>query len=75
MGTGDREVTMPEVRTAAATATNMRTAALRAVDDPASLAKAARIVRAALERGRLGPDDLRGDIVKPADLPTAGSAA
>ena len=65
---------MPEVRTAAATATNMRTAALRAVDDPASLAKAARIVRAALERGRLGPEDLAGDIVKSTDLPTTPSS-
>jgi hypothetical protein len=62
---------MPEFRTNAATASNMRTAAIRAVDDPATLAKAARIVRAALERGALSPEDLRGDIVKPSDMPGA----
>ena len=61
--------------TAAATEAHLRKSAHRAVDDPLQLARAARIVRAALERGRLGPDDLRGDIVKPADLPTTGSAA
>jgi hypothetical protein len=59
---------MPEVRTAAATAANMRTAAVRATEDPASLAKAARIVRAALKRQALTLADLEGDIVKPSDL-------
>jgi hypothetical protein len=46
-------------RTDAATVEHMRRSAHRAVDDPAQLARAARIVRAALERGRLTPDDLR----------------
>jgi hypothetical protein len=36
----------------------MRLAANRAVDDPAQLARAARIIRAALERQRLTLDDL-----------------
>jgi hypothetical protein len=56
------------VSTQAATAEHMRRTAVRAVDDPATLNRAARIVRAALNRGVLVPDDLRGDIVKPADL-------
>jgi hypothetical protein len=47
-------------------------AAERAVDDPAVLAKAARIVRAALARQRLTLTDLQGDVVKAADLRTAG---
>jgi hypothetical protein len=51
--------------TEAATNEHMRRSARRAVEDPAQLAKAARIVRAALERGRLTPDDLQGDIVQP----------
>ena len=52
----------------------MRASALRAVDDPAQLAKAARIVRAALARRALTLRDLQGDIVKPSDLlrPTSG---
>jgi hypothetical protein len=45
-------------RTAAATQAVQRYAAERAVDDPAKLAKAARIVRAALARHRLSLDDL-----------------
>jgi hypothetical protein len=54
----------------------MRRAALRAVDDPAALAKAARIVRAALVRRVLTPRDLTGDIIAPTDLDTdRGSAA
>lgn len=57
-------------RTAAATAGHMRAAAIRAVDDPAQLAKAARIVRAALARQVLTEDDLRGEIVQSADLRT-----
>jgi hypothetical protein len=54
-------------RTAAATAEHTRRAAHRAIDDPAKLARAARIVRAALARRKLtlaeltplpaGPDD------------------
>ena len=60
-----------------ATAGHMRNAANRAVDDPAQLAKAARIVRAALARQVLTTRDLQGDVVKPADLhrhDTAGAA-
>lgn len=45
-------------RTTAATRANMHKAALRALDDPAKLARAARIVRAALERQRLTIQDL-----------------
>jgi hypothetical protein len=51
-------------RTRAATDAHMQNAALRAVDDPAELAKAARVVRAALARRVLTPADLRGPIVK-----------
>ena len=58
-------------RTARATEAHIRNTAIRAVDDPAQLAKAARIVRAALQRGRLTSDDLTGDILQP----TAGSAS
>jgi hypothetical protein len=42
-----------------------RNAALRATDDPVVLAKAARIVRAAIERGKLSKSDLDGPIVRP----------
>jgi hypothetical protein len=45
-------------RTANATEKNKQNAAIRAVDDPAKLARAARIVRTALARGRLTLDDL-----------------
>lgn len=55
-------------RTAKARTTQMTNAAVRAVDDPVQLAKAARIVRAALARRVLSEDDLRGEIVQPADL-------
>jgi hypothetical protein len=58
-------------RTSAATTAHLTNAALRAVDDPATLARAARIVRAALARHALTPDDLTGDIVKPSDLGAA----
>jgi len=44
--------------TAAATREHMHRSAHRAVDDPAQLARAARIVRAALARNRLTLDDL-----------------
>lgn len=44
--------------TAAATAAVQQHAAERAIDDPAKLAKAARIVRLALERKRLSASDL-----------------
>jgi hypothetical protein len=56
---GDQE------QTRAATDANKRNSALRAVDDPAQLARAARIVRAALARRVLVPADLTGPIVKP----------
>ena len=41
----------------------LRNAAERAVDDPATLARAARIVRAALARRVLTPEDLLDDVV------------
>lgn len=47
--------------TAAATEALQNYAAERAIDDPAKLAKAARIVRAALARNRLTIDDLTAD--------------
>jgi hypothetical protein len=53
-------------RTAAATAEHSRWAAHRAVDDPAKLAKAARVVRAALARNKLNLTDLT-----PLDPPAA----
>jgi hypothetical protein len=43
----------------------MRNAALRATDDPLVLARSARIVRAAIETGKLTPADLSGPIVQP----------
>jgi hypothetical protein len=45
-------------RTDAATIEHMRRSAHRAVDDPAQLARAARIVRAALARRKLTVADL-----------------
>lgn len=48
----------PKPRTAAATEAHLRNSAHRAVDDPAQLARAARIVRAALARQRLTLSDL-----------------
>jgi hypothetical protein len=45
--------------TAPGRAAMLRNAAVRALDDPIALARAARIVRAALERGRLTPDDIQ----------------
>jgi hypothetical protein len=45
-------------RTANATEKNKQNAADRAIDDPAKLARAARIVRTALARGRLSLTDL-----------------
>ena len=53
---------MPEPsRTAAATAAVQLHAAERAIDDPAKLAKAARIVRLALERRVITEAELRGE--------------
>lgn len=53
---------MPEPsRTAAATAAVQRNAAYRAVEDPVVLARAARIVRAALERKKLRLADVLPD--------------
>lgn len=57
-----------DARTAKARKTQMTNAAIRAVDDPARLAKSLRIVRAALASGALVEADLEGDIVQPADL-------
>lgn len=45
-------------RTEAATREHLRRSAHRAVDDPLALARAARIVRAALARQRLTIEDL-----------------
>ena len=49
---------------AKASAERKRRSALRAADDPDVLAKAARVVRAALETGRLTKSDLDGPIVQ-----------
>lgn len=49
------------VRTAAATEANRQHAAERWVDDPARLARAARIVRTALARKKLSLADLEPD--------------
>jgi hypothetical protein len=54
----------------AATREHMRRSAHRAVDDPARLAQATRIVRAALARKRLTLDELT-----PLDPPTPKRAA
>lgn len=56
-------------QTAAARREFMTRAARRAADDPVALAKAARIVRAGIERGHLTEDDLRGPIVQPQASP------
>lgn len=48
-------------RTAAARRAHMFKAADRAVDDPAKLAKAARIVKRAIQRGALDPSDVLAD--------------
>jgi hypothetical protein len=50
-----------QYRTAAATEAVKQYAAERAIDDPAKLDRAARIVRAALERNRLSIDELLTD--------------
>jgi hypothetical protein len=44
---------------------HMHNSALRLADDPAALARAARIVRAGLILGKLTPADLDGPIVQP----------
>lgn len=63
-----------EPRTAAATEAAANLHALRAVDDPVKLAKAARIIRAALERKRLTLADLTESAI--ADpIPAARAAA
>lgn len=60
-------------RTDAATRERMRRHAVRAIDDPVELAKAARIVRVALERKRLRLEDLqRDEIMFSGDLPQVG---
>lgn len=48
----------PHVRTAAATEATQRYAAERAINDPAKLARAARIVRLALQSNRLTIEQL-----------------
>lgn len=45
-------------RTAKALAEHQRQAALRAAEDPAKLARAVRVIRAAIERQRLTLDEL-----------------
>jgi hypothetical protein len=53
--------TANQARTAPARKQYLRNAALRATEDPVRLARAARIVRAAIERGRLSAADLDPD--------------
>jgi hypothetical protein len=52
------DVERPESRTAKARQVQLTRTAHRAVDDPVELARAARVVRAALARQRLSIDDL-----------------
>jgi hypothetical protein len=67
---------MPEQNPgAAAREARMLYCAQRAVDDPAMLARAARIVRAAIERGALSIADLDGPIIKPSPADPRQSAA
>jgi hypothetical protein len=54
----DLAVERPESKTAPARRVRLTQTAHRAVDDPIELARAARIVRAALARQRLTIDDL-----------------
>lgn len=49
---------MPDPRTAAAVAANQHNAAVRALEDPSKVDRAVRIVRVALERGRLTLNDV-----------------
>ena len=71
MATTDKTRT---VDTSPARAQMMRNAADRAVDDPAQLARAARIVRRALARQRLTLADVQGEVVRPSDLVAAAPA-
>jgi len=48
-------------RIAAATAERLHRSAVRALDDPAQLARAARIIKVALERKKLTLDDVLPD--------------
>jgi hypothetical protein len=57
-------------RTDRATAERLRRAAHRAIDDPVKLARAARIIRAALDRDRITLADLT-----PLPAPDQGEAA
>lgn len=52
---------MPSARTQAATEAHKRNAAVRALDDPKTLNRAARIVREALARKRLSLADITPD--------------
>ena len=60
-GQSSAPLTPGQARVAAAQAAQQRNAANRAVDDPVALARAARIVRVALERGKLTPADILPD--------------
>jgi hypothetical protein len=51
-------------KTAKARKIHLELSAHRAVDDPVELARAARIIRAAIARRILTEDDLRGDVVR-----------
>ena len=51
-------------RTEKARNEHLRRAAIRAIDDPVELARAARIIRAALDLRALTPADLQGPIVR-----------
>lgn len=55
-------------RSVPARAALLEKSAIRALDDPVALARAARIVRAALARRRLSTADLEPPIVRPSDL-------
>ncbi|WP_030443145.1 hypothetical protein [Actinoplanes subtropicus] len=53
---------LQRTNTAAATEARKRKTAVRAIDDPAKLARAARIVRAALASDRITIDELTTDV-------------
>jgi hypothetical protein len=66
MPSTDLAVDLPESRTAKARAVRLTQTAHRAVDDPVQLARAARIVRAALARERISMTELTPLPVAPA---------
>lgn len=61
--------------TAAARSAKLHNSAERAVDDPIKLARAARIVRAALARQAITEADLHGPVVQAGDLGGPDAAA